>query len=173
MSAFREIICKCLTCGAEKWQSMQCEVGMHDWPCDICGGTTIHRVSTAPPVQVLLYFGCIGQTGHYLFIEGEASLNSNYAASLAKSIKGLNPMVFLPSLLDGFFVPTGAGYRESIIPPVRIVSWIDNSVDHRGGSHSTFVGYGYRTAEELLDDAVVKFPSVMKRQQRPKPEVLP
>ena len=120
--------------------------------------------------QVLFYFGCIGRPGHYLFQKDEQSADvRNLNSRWVKAI-GLNPAILEPRILDGLFVPTGSGYRESIIPPARIVSWMDNSVDHRGGSHSTFIGFGYGKAEEMLDDAIWQFPSVMRRQPRPRPE---
>jgi hypothetical protein len=84
----------------------------------------------------------------------------------------VNPHIFAHAgaFFDGPFTPENCiGYQESTIPPLRIVSWVDNSVDHRPGSHSTLIGVGYDSAEEMLDDAPSWFPSVMKRQPRPKP----
>jgi hypothetical protein len=119
-------------------------------------------------MKILFYFGCRRQAGHYLFEEGEKLVREDI------KIPGVNPYLLRLSrvFFDGPFIPVnGSGYSESVIPPLRIICWADNSVDHRRGSHSTFIGYGYESGEEMLDEAVTKFPSVIKRQPRPKPNV--
>lgn len=72
---------------------------------------------------------------------------------------------------DGVLAPFDSNqigkYLESIIPPFRIVSWWDRSGDSRPGSNSMMIGVGYSSAEEILDDALVKFPVIMSRQPRP------
>lgn len=114
-------------------------------------------------MKTLEYFGCIGKSaGHYWANnERRVEINLNLPNSFVRSI-------------DGLFVPTTKTnkpylYQESNVGNVRIVSWIDYSVDERPGSHSTICGIGYSSAEEMIDDAIVKFPNEMKRQPRPRP----
>lgn len=123
--------------------------------------------------KVLFYFGCIRDKGHYLWTSD--SDNNWYARQVAQTIPGLNYHVL--EVMDGTFAPSGIGeeqglYQESLVPPVRIVAWWDRSVDKRGACNSALIGYGYDSAEEMLDDAVVKFPSVMSRQPRPVPNTV-
>lgn len=113
----------------------------------------------------LYYFGCIGNVGHYFWTSNAWSSDSR-----STRIDGVNTKIL--ERLDGAFTPadpTEGIYNDCVIPPLRIVAWHDYSVDKRPGSNSVLVGYGYETAEEMIDDAVVKFPSVMNRQPRPKP----
>ncbi len=118
-------------------------------------------------MKKLLYFGCIKDAGHYLW---ETQNSRIYSFNI--KIPGLNKRVL--EHLDSVFTPPDwkPGYLISIVPPVMIVSWWDNSVDKRPGSNSAFIGYGYKSAEQILDDAVKLFPSVMSRQERPKPFIL-
>ncbi len=108
----------------------------------------------------LLYFGCIGGKEHYLWPQFETI-----------KIPGINS--HLLQSLDGTFTPgntnTQGLYQVSIVPPVMIVSWHDYSVDSRPGSHSTFIGYGYLSAQEIIEAAKKLFPDVMSRQPEPKP----
>jgi hypothetical protein len=122
------------------------------------------------PDHRIIYFGCIGEPGHYLWeTEHLKAANEPF-----RDIKSINQNLFrhYGGIFDGSFNPPGSGYRESTIPPLRIVAWTDNSVDHRPGSISCLIGYGYESAEEILNDAPNWFPSVMKRQAMPQPEQL-
>jgi hypothetical protein len=119
-------------------------------------------------MKKLYYFGCIGNVGHYFWYN-----NSNSTDSRSIRIEGVNMKIC--SYLDGNFTPadpTPGKYNDCIIPPLRIVAWHDYSVDKRGGSNSVLVGYGYANAEEMIDDAIVKFPAVMNRQPRPVPATI-
>lgn len=111
----------------------------------------------------LIYFGCIGTIGHHLY-------GKDVTGSHRVNIPNLNPEVI--KFIDGTFTPanrTEGIYNESIVPPVRIVAWWDYSVDNRQGSNSVLIGYGYDSAEEMIDAAYQIFPGVMKRQPRPVP----
>jgi hypothetical protein len=114
----------------------------------------------------LLYFGCIGEAGHYLWYSDRSKAYGSNAR-----IDGVNEKLL--QNLDSVFPPpeiVGTGiYNDCIVPPVRIVSWWDRSVDKRPGSNSNLIGVGYASAEEMIDDAYKIFPSVMNRQERPKP----
>lgn len=123
------------------------------------------------PERKLLYFGCIKEKGHFLW---NSESWHHYYDQMAKEIPGLNPNVLRH--LDGVYAPYDPHereglYLESTIPPVRIVAWWDRSVDKRMACNSAFIGFGYDSAEEILDDAVSRFPSVMSRQPRPVPAV--
>jgi predicted RNase H-like HicB family nuclease len=50
------------------------------------------------------------------------------------------------------------------------VAWWDRSRDKRFASNSFLAGYGYDSAEAMLDDAVNLYPEVMSRQTRPVPD---
>lgn len=116
--------------------------------------------------KALYYFGCIKEPGHYLW---ESERMGCYPSTI--KIPGANTTIL--GYLDGTFTPGGNQtegiYNDCTIPPLRIVSWWDRSIDKRIGSSSTLIGFGYSNAEEMLDDATKQFPSVMARQPRPKP----
>lgn len=115
--------------------------------------------------RALFYFGCIRQTGHYLWATDTGREGATWIAEQLHC--GLN----LIGCLDGTFCPPYGveGYQESIVPPVRIVAWWDRTVDKRPNSNSVLIGYGFDTADEMLDAAMTQFPSVMNRQPRPLP----
>ncbi len=120
----------------------------------------------------LLYFGCIKRTGHFLHVNENETCRDYW---LKQNLPTACPR--LEMMMDGAFAPWGIReeqgiYRESIVPPLRIVAWWDRSVDCRGASNSALIGFGYASAAEMLDDAVKLFPSVMQRQRRPVAEVL-
>lgn len=120
--------------------------------------------------RCLFYFGCIECTGHYLFVKGERSAR-DYDLLFPDANQSLMK-AFNRGAMDGVLTPPLAEqgkYQESIIPPFRLVAWGDYTVDNRCGSNSVLIGYGYDSAEQILDDAPNWFPSVMKRQPRPTP----
>jgi hypothetical protein len=121
----------------------------------------------------LFYFGCIGQAGHGWFLPGERRTHEENF--FQHTFPGLNWRVI--KMMDSSYCPGDTEvqaqgvYRESIIPPLRIIAWWDRSgPDTRKGCNSVLFGSGYVDGEEMLDDAARMFPSVMKRQPRPKPE---
>lgn len=113
--------------------------------------------------KILFYFGCIRGAGHYLWQSPGSTI---YARAAASHIPGANNKLF--ECLDGVFAPGGTTqqgvYQVSIIPPVTIVAWHDYTVDSRPGSNSALVGYGYNSAEEIIEAAKKLFPGVMSRQ---------
>lgn len=116
---------------------------------------------TKKPAPVLFYFGCLHQSGHYLFEPPGVSVRGY------TEIKCMSQA--LRRSLDTAFCPPETWqpgiWLESMVPPWRIVSWWDRSVDSRPGSHSTFIGAGYDSAEELLTAARNLFPQVFARQR--------
>lgn len=122
--------------------------------------------------KYLFYFGCVDRPGHYLF-DSDGNFARSYRHERFK-YPGFNNNLLNPFHLDGVFTPghqRSGEYVVSTVPPALIVSWHDRSVDSRPGSHSTFIGFGYANAEELLDDACLQFKQVMTRQRRPTPTV--
>ena len=107
-------------------------------------------------MKKLLYFGCIGQAGHYWFENDNATMSYKDRPTFP---------------IDGEYVPKGSAEqgtaREAILGNYRIVAGNDYTGDSRLGSNSALVGLGYETKEEMLADAVTQFPSVMRRQPKP------
>jgi hypothetical protein len=118
-------------------------------------------------LKKLYYFGCLKVAGHFLYEN-----SSGHEVSARRiDIPGfeINQRLDVP---DGIFPPGSkvqGKYLESLVPPLRIVAWWDYTGDERGGSNSNLIGFNYRNAEEMLDDAIKLFPTVMKRQPRPVP----
>lgn len=117
----------------------------------------------------LLYFGCIGHAGHSLF---EYDSPGGYIRATSANLREYFPQSNLECLkaIDGTFGPhtrEQGKYNDCTIPPLRIVSWWDYTIDSRPGSNSNLIGIGYESAEEMIDDAYKIFPSVMNRQPRP------
>lgn len=124
-------------------------------------------------MKKLLYFGCIKECGHYLWVSERENVCNCSALKRYSGIDGVTDR-FLNGI-DGTYVPGTTQeqgvYQESIVPPFRIVAWHDYTVDRRPGSNSAILGIGYDSAVEMLADAVEYFPLVMKRQSPPRPIV--
>lgn len=104
------------------------------------------------PTPVVYYFGCSAtQIGHYLW---DTEWNKIYGHPLPRNLE---------RGIDGTFVPAGAGWQSSRVGPWWIISCIDNTVDTRPGSHSTFVGKGFIDEETFEAAARARFPSVFSR----------
>jgi hypothetical protein len=113
-------------------------------------------------MENLFYFGCLRDVGHY-FWETENHRKVNEVGT------GIPRNLF--TALDGTFCPPpnlAAGLvQSSNVGPWMIISWWDNSIDRRPGSHSTFIGKGFQFTHELFEEAQLKFPSVFARQKQP------
>ncbi len=122
-------------------------------------------------MKTLLYFGCIRESGHYLWISRHMRCHSlSSVLHYLPHLKGVNER-FL-QCLDGIYTPAGGPdgrYKVSIVPPFTVVAWIDRSQDTRPGSNSALLGIGM-SPEQMLDEALIQFPEVMQRQPRPVPE---
>ena len=107
-------------------------------------------------MKELLYFGCIGEPGHYFYGPGEGSLMRSERPALN---------------VDGVYTPKETLKQgsacEVIVDRYRLIAWHDYTGDSRGNSNSVLLGIGYASREEMLKDAAEKFPSVMKRQKVP------
>lgn len=115
-------------------------------------------------MKKMFYFGCIGQAGHYFWI------NEREKVHHYRTFDSRIPITF-PMAMDGIFVPGDTNrqgvYKESLVPPCRIIAWHDYTGDSRPGSNSALIGIGYESADEMLADAINHFPTVMKRQTAP------
>jgi len=106
----------------------------------------------------LLYFGCIGGKGHYLWESNSSKMHNH-------SIKGINSKCL--GFIDGTFTPSSTKQGDAMVSnvgPIKILAWHDYTVDSRLGSNSVLVGIGYNDVVEMLNDANKKFPAVIKRQ---------
>lgn len=114
-------------------------------------------------MKTVFYFGCLDRHGHYLWSD--------------EGLQQTGPVPYMSQTfrisLDGAFCPPEGWseglYKPSIVPPWRIISWWDRSVDTRPGSHSTFVFLqpdAGVSESELLAMAEHEFPSVFARQRR-------
>ncbi len=121
-------------------------------------------------MKKLLYFGCLRDVGHFLWLGDDSGMICS-AEELEKKtgIKAYTDEIFWG--IDGRHVPKNTkaqgAAKESIVPPFRIVAWHDYTIDHRGASNSALLGFGYESAEEMLADAAIQYPSVIKRQTKP------
>jgi|SRR6185437_1812733 len=116
--------------------------------------------------HLVFFGGTRTSAGHYF-----AGGHGPYPDGVAKGFPGINRNVL--ATIDGTYAPGStreAGkYQVSVVPPVMIVAWWDYSVDGRPGSNANLIGMGYSNAEEMIDDAINKFPHIMNRQARPIP----
>ncbi len=120
----------------------------------------------------LLYFGCIGGPGHYLWANEINKIHSD-AYVFKTTMPELNPGIL--KYIDGNLTPGGkfmwvnGKYQVNDIHPLTIVSWWDQSEDNRPGSNSNLIGYNYGpgNVHAMLTDAYELFPSVMNRQKLP------
>lgn len=113
------------------------------------------------PYEVL-YFGCIGDKGHYLWHPrtGKVSvlerLKQPWGNHIDGGIFGDSPLKFAPGIVhvDKNFGWTG-------------VAWADYSVDSRLGSHSTFLANADVDPVDLIKYAKQQWPDVFSRPNFP------
>lgn len=116
-------------------------------------------------IKALLYFGCIRESGHYLWIN--ESMRIHNWATLRDVAKVTGVTQRFVDCIDGIYMPfdTRQGcYRLSHVPPFKIIGWHDYTIDKRPGSNSNLLAVGMDDVREIIDAALIKFPSVMKRQ---------
>ena len=117
--------------------------------------------------QVLLYFGCIKDKGHYLWYN-EHNRVPDISVLKSLGVEGVSDH-FLHCLDETFTWPNEMQgiCKESFVPPFRILAWHDRTIDTRGGSNSALIGVGYTTSQEMVAAAKSQYPSVMQRQTSP------
>lgn len=108
------------------------------------------------------YFGCNRESGHYFYGPGMESMGARA------------PEVLLPfrwAILDGGLQSQRRGEQHNeYAPPLlsHIGGWTvlamwDNSVDRRPASCAAFVMEGTHTQAEVVDQARLDFPDIVKR----------
>jgi hypothetical protein len=107
----------------------------------------------------MLYFGCKGDIGHYLWT-WDHSPSRKYEKNLQEA--------GLWNDIDKGFCPKGpqrqGAYKLTHMNGWTILAFWDRSVDPRPGSHSTFLKHGEWAAEEMLYWAGQLHPDVIARQ---------
>jgi hypothetical protein len=112
------------------------------------------RVEARPHIY---YFGCIGESGHYLWV-----------SDMRKSLDSIGPWGWE---IDGGLAPAGHG-RELVAAIHHLNGWTavsfwDRSVDTRSGSNSTFLVHANLGFDEIVRLARQDFPGVFKRLSGP------
>lgn len=110
----------------------------------------------APP---MFYCGCHGDKGHYLWTEDEDE-SGKFWAMQPWGVRVDGELQPFPR--GGFIVRNGAT-RFTLEHGWSALSWWDNSIDGRPGSHSTFMVKGTWSAKEVLSMAQRRFPWVFSR----------
>lgn len=109
----------------------------------------------------VLYFGCIGTVGHYLY---DSSSDHPRSVGRDRSVEWANH-------IDGLLPPrgsTGTGAEQGVASwsylhgHTAIAFW-DRSVDKRGGSSSTFLVPGFLSFDDTLKAAREAFPTIFAR----------
>lgn len=108
------------------------------------------------------YFGCIGDSGHYLWAEGGRRISPH-----SSELQDRFPCQY--NALDGGLIPPSGHYHAegvyfaAYINGWTVVSFNDNSVDTRPGSHSVFIVEGIHTPDDALKIASAAFAFVVAR----------
>ena len=113
----------------------------------------------APPK--MLYCGCHGDSGHYVWRENGERVRWGLADKEQPWGKAIDGGI-QPLARGGYHVPNGVA-RYTQEHGWSALSWWDNSIDTRPGSHSTFVIEGVHSAEFVLVSARIRFPWVFER----------
>ncbi len=99
----------------------------------------------------MMFFGCIGQAGHYLW--------SNEHRHVAHER--------WYDHIDGTFAPRdrskGATLSHLFDDTLTILAFVDYTVDSRPGSNGAFIEDGCLTREQMIERAYEQFPNVAKR----------
>lgn len=115
--------------------------------------------------KTLLYFGCIGRTGHHLWVDEYTTVNEYNQIQLL-GFKLPKPEIW-PSI-DCGYTPKGTvaqgAAKQTIVDQFHIISWHDYTVDKRANSNSAFIGVGYESCSDILLAGAAKFPSVVAGQ---------
>jgi hypothetical protein len=105
-----------------------------------------------------IYCGCHGRTGHFFFFPGmNQIIVHNSSPSLLKLDTGFAP--------QDTYAEGEAWYHSGRSGDTRynVISFWDNSVDSRPGSHSTFLILGDRSFNDALAECRKAFPEVFAR----------
>lgn len=97
----------------------------------------------------IYYFGCIGEVGHYMHTPDLRSVRNFGKGSW-------NPW---GDDIDGLYESGRLHHKDGW----TAYGLPDNTVDHRPGSHSTFLAKGEFSEAEMIELAQKIFPSITKR----------
>lgn len=125
-------------------------------------------------MKPVLYFGCIGQAGHYLF-GGDDTINKGsigYVLSNKLDSIGDTPRDEQVQGRVRRFYQLGPEVDDRHCGRVDIglwscLDWWDRTVDKRHGSHSVFLARGVFTFSALLEAGRLAWPDVIARQPVP------
>ncbi len=111
----------------------------------------------------ILYFGCLGDAGHYL----RDKTKPHHAQPRYSSTAWGN------QLDGGIFADSKRHWEDGVVHHAQkdgwsVVYWADYSVDTRPGSHSTFVVQALMTKDELIAAARLQWPEVFGRKRFPR-----
>lgn len=108
------------------------------------------------------YFGCVGSSGHHFHATGARQ-------RLWPRGKGYTEAFGIPwPQLDGPLAPDNPNEVEGLAllhykDGWTALSFADRSIDHRGGSHSTFIFEASLNFEAAVEAAETHFPEVVAR----------
>lgn len=108
-----------------------------------------------------LYFGCVGQVGHYLYMPGDRGPVQPHGMESRR--------LAWASICDGGLMD--ANREEQVegaatwshVKGYSIVSFWDRSVDSRFASSSSFLVYGVVSFDQVLDISRKMFPTIFER----------
>lgn len=110
---------------------------------------------------MILYFGRIGDAGHYLWHNERQQVRYPQSALIGD---------LWPAIDGGFLsVQKEEGlYLRTEKPPWTIIAWPDYSVDTRPGSNSAFLfrGFDDLSNDTLFREAFQIFPNIISRQHK-------
>lgn len=120
----------------------------------------------------MLYFGCIGGPGHYLFASPGRWASREVVTPWGQTPDGtLTPHENVCSRKRGSHYCLCKEIEGSALLHHKdgwtALSFWDRSVDKRGGCNSTFMSEGVLTLEEMMRKATAEFPNVMNRLRFP------
>lgn len=111
----------------------------------------------------MIYYGCGTDAGHYVWRPGMQRVREAAPTPFDMHIPGA------AQKLDGGYTPP-MGYVEGAARLTHALGWTvlsywDNTVDNRPGSHSTFAVEGTHGFDAMLAAAREHFPTVFARQK--------
>lgn len=109
------------------------------------------------------FFGCWGGYGHYMWTPERRQVT---ASVWRTALQGARAATFI----DGGVMPDRPGVwahgftdDTPLAPGWTYLSAQDNTVDHRGGSHATFLAEGHHDRDAMRALVIANFPEVCKR----------
>lgn len=110
----------------------------------------------------VVYYGCQREAGHYFFLHDNGTPQRRCDFLPDEITKDYH--------VDGGYVPKSGQQGEAALHHVdgwTVVAFADYGVDHRPGSHSTFIVRGVMGFDEAVAASREKFPGVWARYRFP------